>query len=53
MDKSGKHYWAVLQGRDILFQGSHSDCWAHLVEQYGKFTVADLVKKGIRIGRCN
>lgn len=53
MEKSKKYYWAVFQGRDVLFEGSFNDCWKHLTEQYSNETVANLVKSGIRISRSN
>ncbi|OWK39512.1 hypothetical protein [Fimbriiglobus ruber] len=52
MQKS-RNYWAVFQGREVLFEGSFSDCWTQLTEQFGKQTVSSLVKNGIRIGRLS
>ena len=54
MEKSSKtNYWAVLQGRDVLFSGSFNDCWKHLTDCYAAETVASLTERGIRIGRVN
>ena len=53
MDKSKKHYWAVFQGRDAIFEGSFNDCWHHLMGAFCDETVKTLVKRGIRIGRLS
>ena len=54
MEKSSKtNYWAVLQGREVLFSGSFNDCWTHLTERFSAETVASLTEQGIRIGRVN
>ena len=53
MEKSKKYYWAVFQGRDVLFEGSFNDCWQHLVSSYCNQTVRSLVERGIRISRSN
>lgn len=51
MDKSRKHYWAVFQGRQVLFEGSFTDCWQHLTERFADRAVSWLSDKGVRIGR--
>ena len=51
MEKSRKYFWAVFQGRDVLFEGSFKECWQHLVDNYCNSTVRTLVEQGIRVGR--
>lgn len=51
MEKSTKHYWAVVEGKSVKFSGTHSQCWTHLVHTYGAYTVSGLLSENIRIIR--
>lgn len=53
MDKSKRKifYWGVTRNKQILFEGSFSECWKFMVDEFGSFTVGDLSKVGIKIER--
>ena len=44
-------YWAIFQGKEILFEGSFTECWKELVKRFASRTVASLVSGDIRIAR--
>ncbi len=49
MEKST--YWAIFQLKEIIFEGTYSECWKELVSRYGDQKVQSLVERGIRISR--
>lgn len=50
--KKNRHYWGVLEGSEgVGFTGTFSECWSHLVENFGEQTLADLHQQDIRITR--
>ena len=51
MEKSKKNYWAVYRRHNILFEGSHTECWKWLVGEFSKTTLRLLDADGVRIGR--
>lgn len=53
MENAKKHYWAIFQNKEVLFSGSHTECWNWLVEQYAVCTVASLSEAGIKLARFN
>ena len=53
MEKSPKHYWAVYEGKEVVFSGSFNECWEHLGERYADEKVSALFEDGIRIARSN
>lgn len=64
MDKSEKKkakkkfYWGVTSwdpnGKAILFEGTYSDCWKHLVKEFGQYKLSYIVGElGLKIERIN
>ena len=53
MEKSPKHYWAICEGKNVLFAGSFNECWRSFVVTFGSYAVAELDTRGIRIARSN
>lgn len=51
MEKSTTKYWAIFQGKDILFEGTFQQCWNDLMVRYANITLYQLQTKGIRIAR--
>lgn len=51
MEKSKPTYWAVFQGKDVLFSGSFKECWNDLMIRYAHLKVGQLAKHDIRIAR--
>ena len=49
MEKST--YWAIFNDKDIVSEGTFTECWKEFVQRYGQYTVADLDKHNIRIAR--
>jgi hypothetical protein len=48
-----KQYWAIFVNYDVVFTGSHTECWFELLKRYSKLTMKQLAQQGIRIARHN
>lgn len=46
-------YWGIWHGENIVFRGTHTECWNHLVTHYRDSTVGSLQEQSIRIARTN
>lgn len=51
MEKSKSNYWAVFHQKEILFSGTFTECWNHLVEMSGDQKVSEVVATGYRVAR--
>lgn len=51
MEKSKTHYWAIFEGNAPVFEGSFSECWKALLNEYSSYTVRELEQRRIRIAR--
>lgn len=48
-----RHYWAIVQGKRVLFEGSFKQCWTKLMVKFAKNTLEYLELNDIRIMRNN
>lgn len=46
-------YWAIYEGKEVMYQGTHTDCWTKLLAMYSQHTVAQLAELDVRIARVN
>lgn len=51
MEKSKPAYWAIFNGKEIVFEGSFSACWQAFIRMYSHRTLREIAHENIRIGR--
>jgi hypothetical protein len=45
--------WAVYKGEEIIFNGTFIQCWAHMMNVYGRYTLRQLCIMQIAIKRSS
>lgn len=53
MQKSKTHYWAIFQDREVIFEGTFTECWYKLISTFGNVKLATLQNEGVKIARNN
>ena len=51
MEKPKPTYWAVYREKAVLFDGSFTQCWDYLCDNFMHCTIRELQNADIRIAR--